>query len=66
MPSIGLAYFIPIFLSFGDVYSNDNSLWIHPVIVKKTVYVVGYAKMGEVTCLAKFRTARMIVVTSGA
>jgi hypothetical protein len=25
-----LAYFIPIFLSFSDIYSHSNSLWIHP------------------------------------
>ena len=55
MNSIALAYLIPIFSSFGDVYSHSYSLWIHPVVVKKTVCVV--------TCLAKFTTARRIVAT---
>jgi hypothetical protein len=30
-----LAYFIPIFLSFSDIYSRCNSLWIYPDVVTK-------------------------------
>jgi hypothetical protein len=32
MPSVALAYFIPIFSSFSDIYSDINYLWIYPVV----------------------------------
>lgn len=43
MPSIALVYFILIFSSISDIYSQSNSLGIHPAVVKKTVHAEWWA-----------------------